>query len=102
MKVNLRHRALPRGVIALAALLLGLVSTFVAVGSAHAAAGCKVAYSTNDWSNGFTANMTITNVGDSISSWKLEWDFAGNQQVTQGWSGTFSQSGKHVTVTNMS
>ena len=48
----------------MAALLLGLVSTVLAVGSAHASAGCKVTYSTNEWSNGFTANMTVTNLGD--------------------------------------
>ncbi len=103
MNVNVhRPRAGRSALVALAALLLGLVSTFVAVGSAHAAAGCTVAYTTNDWGGGFTGNLSVTNLGDPLTSWKLEWDFAGNQQVTQGWSGTFSQSGKHVTVASLS
>jgi cellulose 1,4-beta-cellobiosidase len=42
MKINPRHRALPRGVIVLAALLLGLVSTVLAVGPAHALAAGHV------------------------------------------------------------
>src|SRR4051812_14075397 len=103
MKVNVhRPRAGRSALVALAALLLGLVSTLVAVGSANAAAGCQVTYTTNDWGGGFTGNLSVTNLGDPLTSWKLEWDFAGNQQVTQGWSGTFTQSGKHVTVTSLS
>ena len=45
----------------------------------------------------------MTNLGDPITNgWTLDWDFAGNQRVTQGWSGTFSQTGQHVTVQNPS
>jgi cellulose 1,4-beta-cellobiosidase len=105
MKVNLHRRALrraDRAVVAIAAMLLGLVSLLFAIGTAHAAAGCKVTYSANSWSSGFSGSLSVTNLGDPITSWKLEWDFPGNQQVTQGWSGTFSQSGEHVTVTNVS
>ncbi|MEV0402358.1 glycoside hydrolase family 6 protein [Actinoallomurus sp. NPDC050550] len=105
MKVN-PHRALAlrmdRAGVAIAALLLGLVSVLFGMGRAHAAVGCQVTYSVNQWSNGFTASVGITNLGDPISSWTLEWDFAGNQQISQGWSGTFSQSGKHVTVQSLS
>jgi cellulose 1,4-beta-cellobiosidase len=103
MNVNVhRPRAGRSALVALAALLLGLVSTLFAVESAHAATGCTVTYTTNDWGSGFTANLSVTNLGDPLTSWKLEWDFAGNQQVGQGWSGTFAQSGKHVTATNLS
>ncbi|WP_285636490.1 glycoside hydrolase family 6 protein [Actinoallomurus iriomotensis] len=103
MNVNVhRPRAGRSAAVALAALLLGLVSALVAAGSAHAATGCKVTYTTNDWGSGFTANLGITNLGDPLTSWTLEWDFAGNQQVTQGWSGTFTQNAKHVTVKNAS
>jgi cellulose 1,4-beta-cellobiosidase len=103
MKVNLSRGAPPRAsraVLALAAVLLGVVSTIAAIGTARAATGCKVVYSVNQWDTGFTANLTVTNLGDPITAWTLEWDFAGNQQVTQGWSGDFSQSAKHVTVKN--
>jgi cellulose 1,4-beta-cellobiosidase len=103
MNVNVhRPRAGRSAVVALAALLLGLAATLVATASAHAAAGCKVTYTTNDWGGGFTAGLGITNLGDPVSSWAIEWDFAGNQQVTQGWSGTFTQSAKHVTVKSLS
>ncbi|WP_345473424.1 glycoside hydrolase family 6 protein [Actinoallomurus oryzae] len=97
-----RPRAGRSAAVGLAALTLGLASTLVAAGPAHAATGCTVGYTTNDWGGGFTAALSITNLGDPLTSWTLEWDFAGNQQVTQGWSGTFSQSGKHVTVKNAS
>jgi cellulose 1,4-beta-cellobiosidase len=103
MKVNVHRPRASRSVVtALSALLLGLVATLITIGSAHAAAGCKITYSTNDWGGGFTANLGITDLGDPVTSWTLEWDFAGNQQVGQGWSGTFAQSSKHVTVKSLS
>src|SRR4051812_29935407 len=70
---------------------------------AGAAGGCKVTYTTHQWDTGFIANIEVTNLGDAISNgWKLEWDFGGNQKVQQGWSATYSQSGKHVTAANPS
>jgi cellulose 1,4-beta-cellobiosidase len=87
-----------------AAAAVTLVSTglsVVAATQASAAAGCRVDYTVNQWDTGFTGNITLTNLGDPITNgWTLEWDFAGNQQVTQGWNGEISQSGKHVTVKN--
>src|SRR2546423_3089230 len=83
-----------------AAVVSGLL---VAGGSpAGAATGCKVTYTVNQWDTGFTANVAVTNLGDAVSSWNVEWDFGGNQQVQQGWSATFSQSGKHVSAKNPS
>ncbi|MDG4766957.1 glycoside hydrolase family 9 protein [Solwaraspora sp. WMMD406] len=65
--------------------------------------GCRVGYSTNDWSTGFTATVTITNTGSSpVNGWQLRFAFAGSQQVTQGWSATWTQSGNQVTATNAS
>ncbi|MEV0403320.1 endo-1,4-beta-xylanase [Actinoallomurus sp. NPDC050550] len=63
---------------------------------------CRVAYSANDWGTGFTAAITITNGSSAISGWTLKYSYAGNQTLSQGWSGTWSQSGKDVTVTNAS
>ena len=80
-----------------AALVAGL--GMVAATQASAAAGCRVSYSVNQWNTGFTANMSVTNLGDPITNgWTLAWTFPGNQRITQGWSGTFSQSGQQVTV----
>ena len=69
---------------------------------ASAATSCQVAYSTNDWSTGFTASITITNQGTALTAWTLTYSYAGNQQLTQGWSGNWTQSGHNVTVTNAS
>ena len=83
---------------ALAAGTLAVASS----GPASAATSCQVAYSTNDWSTGFTASITITNEGSALTAWTLTYSYTGNQQLTQGWSGNWSQSGQTVTVTNAS
>jgi hypothetical protein len=71
--------------------------------SAGAAAGCRVDYTvTNQWQGGFGANVTVTNLGDAVSGWTLEWSFSAGQQVMQLWGGEFSQSGSAVTVRNAS
>ncbi len=64
---------------------------------------CKVHYSVNQWSGGFTGSLTITNTGTTaLNGWNLTFTFPANQQVTQGWSAIFSQQGANVTVTNAS
>src|SRR5688572_11146721 len=80
--------------LALCAGLLTLAST-----SASAAPGCSVDYRVNQWDSGFTANVTLKNLGDAISGgWTLEWDFPGTQKITNGWSATYAQSGQHVSA----
>lgn len=66
--------------------------------------GCSVRYvNTNDWGNGFLADVYITNRGTSaIRNWTLRWTFAGNQRVTNLWNGRVTQSGKNVSVRNES
>ncbi|GAB3427301.1 cellulose-binding domain-containing protein [Flindersiella endophytica] len=70
--------------------------------AAQAAPGCRVQYSVNQWSNGFTGTVSITNLGDPLTSWTLEWNFAGNQQITQSWNSTYQQTGQHVALGNAS
>jgi len=72
----------------------------IAPTTASAAPGCGVVYTANSWNTGFTANIVITNLGDSLSSWKLEFDYVGNQVVTNAWNSVSAQSGKHVTLSN--
>ena len=71
---------------------------------AHAATvQCKVTYAVqSDWGSGFTAAVTITNLGSAWSSWSLGYSYAGSQQLTNGWSGNWTQSGTKVTVNNAS
>lgn len=57
----------------------------------------------SQWSGGFGATITITNTSSStINGWSLVFNFPSGQQVTQGWNGTFTQSGSQVTITNLS
>jgi cellulase/cellobiase CelA1 len=65
---------------------------------------CAVSYAIqNDWGSGATVNVTIANNGSSaINGWTLTWTFPGNQQITQLWSGSYTQSGASVSVTNLS
>ncbi|AGL16124.1 arabinofuranosidase catalytic domain-containing protein [Actinoplanes sp. N902-109] len=66
-----------------------------------ATAGCSVNYTVgSQWPGGFTAEVTVTNLGDPVTSWRLDWGFAAGQAVTQLWNGSFTQSGADVNVTN--
>ncbi|MEV4336455.1 glycoside hydrolase family 48 protein [Streptomyces sp. NPDC049590] len=87
-----------------AALALPLSMLATGAETAHAAAvQCSVDYKTNDWGSGFTADLTITNRGtDAINGWTLTYAYAGNQRLSGGWNGTWSQSGQSVTVKNAS
>ncbi|MEW2475115.1 cellulase family glycosylhydrolase [Micromonospora gifhornensis] len=80
------------------ALTLGALAALPAA-NAMAATGCSVTYTTNSWSNGFTASVTVTNLGDAIGNWTLGFSFPDSgQRVTQGWSAIWSQSGNAVTA----
>ena len=77
--------------------------TVLAASPASAATACQVTYTKRaEWPTGFTGSFNIQNVGDAWTSWALTFDFPGNQVVSQGWNGTFSQSGRTVTVRNAS
>ncbi|GAA4697658.1 cellulose binding domain-containing protein [Phytohabitans rumicis] len=93
-----------RQTIALAVTGLVTVSLPVLViGQAQAAAGCRATYAvTSQWPGGFGASVNLTNLGDPVTSWRLTWSFPAGQAVTQGWNGTFTQSGADVTVVNVS
>jgi cellulose 1,4-beta-cellobiosidase len=95
-----RPHTMVRGLTAAAAItLLTTAGIAVAAQQASAAAGCQVTYSVNQWSTGFTGNVTVTNLGDPITGgWNLTWAFAGNQRITQGWSATVTQTGQQVTA----
>jgi Glycosyl hydrolase family 48/Cellulose binding domain/Bacterial Ig domain len=101
---SLHRRPRPRrSVAAGVAVLLGSALVLAAATPAQAAAACTVVYKVqSQWSGGFTGDIAITNAGDPVTSWRLEYDFPdAAQHVTQGWSGTYAQSGQHVTVTNV-
>ncbi|MGW8884468.1 glycoside hydrolase family 6 protein [Streptomyces sp. NPDC055749] len=90
--------------IAAGALVAAAAGTAAAaVPSAAAAAGCTVDYKIqNQWNGGLTSAVTVTNTGDAVNAWQLEWSFTGGEQVSQGWNATISQSGTAVTAKNVS
>ena len=79
-------------------------SVTVTTSAPPAAGACTVAYATNDWGSGFTANITISNTGTTaINGWSLGFTFPHTgQKVSQGWSATFTQTGTAVTATSLS
>ncbi len=92
-------------VLGAAVLATGTASAATSLARAANAAttGCAVAYSvTGSWPGGFQGSITITNGATAVSSWTLVFSFPGNQQVTSGWDGTWTQSGAQVTVTSES
>ncbi|MEU4683805.1 glycoside hydrolase family 6 protein [Streptomyces xinghaiensis] len=97
-----RPTALTACALMLAAAGTGTALTGTAA-AAPAAAGCTADYAVqNQWDTGFTANVTVTNTGDALSSWNVGWTFAGNQKVTQGWNADITQSGAAVTAASPS
>ncbi|WP_330323904.1 glycoside hydrolase family 48 protein [Streptomyces pseudovenezuelae] len=96
-----RRRAARRLWTAVAAAFALPLSMLATSSTPAQAAGvqCSVDYRTNDWGSGFTADLTITNRGtDTINGWTLTYAYAGNQKLSNGWNGTWSQSGQAITV----
>ncbi|MFC5813943.1 glycoside hydrolase family 6 protein [Nonomuraea harbinensis] len=76
--------------------------------AAHAAVACDVVYTPNTWTSspgqgGFTAGITLKNLGDPLSNWTLTFDFPTTTQryTPDGWGASWSQSGTTMTGRNM-
>lgn len=80
----------------------GVTATTLAGGGGSSGSGCSATYAvSNQWSTGFTANVTVTNTGAATSSgWKVTWTWGGDQQIVNTWNGVESHSGQAETVTN--
>ena len=111
MRLRARHATwrLRRTITVTVAALLAALGLAVAGGAGGvpavaATSSCSAAYSVqSDWGSGFTASLTITNNGTAaITGWTVTYAYAGNQTLANGWNGTWSQSGKTVTVANAS
>ncbi|MFF2624546.1 glycoside hydrolase family 6 protein [Kitasatospora griseola] len=78
-----------------------LVATTKASGGGTGS-GCTASYKvTNDWGAGFNADVTVTAGSTAIKTWKVSWNYGGNQQITNLWNGQLAQSGQAVSVTNL-
>ncbi|MEU7956850.1 PQQ-dependent sugar dehydrogenase [Micromonospora humida] len=62
---------------------------------------CRVVWQPNQWNGGFTAEVSITNLGFSVTSWTLTWSFAADQRITNAWNAQVTQSGAAVTARNV-
>lgn len=61
--------------------------------------GCNIQFVMNQWNVGFSVNITLSNTGTTtISGWTLTFSFSGNQQITQLWNGTLTQTGANVSI----
>ncbi|MER6984222.1 GH12 family glycosyl hydrolase domain-containing protein [Streptomyces carpinensis] len=65
-------------------------------------ASCKVAYKTNVWQGGYTADVIVTNTGTApVDDWHLTFTLPSGQKVTNSWNATVSPSSGTVTATNL-
>ncbi|MEU4745327.1 cellulose binding domain-containing protein [Actinosynnema sp. NPDC023658] len=88
--------------IAAATAISAVTGGLLVAGVASAAPGCGVDYVVqNRWQGGFSANVTITNLGDPVDGWTLGWSFPGTERLAQGWNATFGGSGADVTASNV-
>jgi len=96
-----RFRATIVGLVSAAALALASATVVVAFPAGASTAGCSVNYAvSSQWAGGFGANVSITNLGDPLTSWTLTWSFGAGQTVTQAWNASVTQSGSAVTAKN--
>ena len=98
-----KFRVANAALVSAGAVLLASAAVAVALPAGAAAAGCAVDYTVaSQWQGGFGANVTITNLGDPLTSWTLTWSYSAGQTVTQAWNTTLTQSGAAVTAKNVS
>ncbi|MBK3572680.1 cellulose binding domain-containing protein [Streptomyces sp. MBT65] len=72
-------------------------------GNPGGSTACKVAYATNVWQGGFTADVTITNTGSSpVNGWQLAFALPSGQRITNAWNANLSASSGAVTASNAS
>lgn len=97
------RRAVTVPVVATLTATGGLAAAAAVMTASAATAGCSVTYSvSSQWPSGFTANLSLTNLGDPLTSWTLTWSFGSGQQVTQAWNAAVTQSAAQVTASNLS
>src|SRR3984957_11979868 len=107
MRLSLRRSR--RAIMVVGAALVAAFGLAVAGGASGvtamaATSSCAAAYSVpTDWGSGFTASLNVTDTGTAaITGWTVTYTYAGNQTLATGWTGNWAQSGKTVTVANLS
>lgn len=64
---------------------------------------CHAVYTRqSEWQGGFTAAISITNTGQTPDNgWTLTYTFSGDQQATNVWGASATQTGQQVKLTNL-
>jgi len=58
---------------------------------------------TSQWETGFSADITISNLGSAaIEDWELEFYFQNQQKITSLWNGSYIQNNNRVTINSAS
>jgi len=61
-----------------------------------------VNYLKQDWGSGGNVTFTINNNSKTtINGWTIDFQFAGNQKITNMWNATYTQNGNNVTIKNV-
>lgn len=85
----------PSGALKRAVWALG-VSLAVSTLSTQAYAGCQYVV-TNQWQNGFSATIKITNTGASaINGWNINWQYSGDNRITSSYNTTLTGSNPYA------
>ncbi|NJK64818.1 MAG: hypothetical protein HC921_20855 [Synechococcaceae cyanobacterium SM2_3_1] len=66
-------------------------------------AACDVDYKIrSEWDQGFVADLTLHNLGATVTDWELSWAFpVDGVQISNLWNGQVNQTGREVKVTNL-
>ena len=87
---HLRKRLLGR---ATPLLILAMAASSIVL---PAQAACEYTI-TNQWGNGFTASITITNTTNAaVNNWNVSWQYAGDNRITNSWNATVSGSNPYA------
>ncbi|MFI7078777.1 glycoside hydrolase family 6 protein [Micromonospora sp. NPDC049903] len=65
------------------------------------AGSCAVTFNPNTWAGGFTAEIRVTNRSVALTGWTLAFNAGSGVRLSNGWNGTWSQSGDRIEVRNV-
>ncbi len=75
-------------------------SCFVVLFALHTQAACDYQI-TNQWNNGFTAAIKITNsTSAAINGWSVSWQYVGDNRISNSWNASVSGSNPYA-ATNL-
>ncbi|SDI97308.1 endoglucanase [Lentzea albidocapillata subsp. violacea] len=75
-------------------------TTTTTTGGGNPGSGCKATHRVvSQWQGGYTGEIVIENRGQAINSWTFSFSAPG-VSVTQGWNGTWTDTGDEVRVAN--